>query len=116
MRLTAPTVATLVATAAAASDKRTFAVLRHHGNSPLMTSRIDPIVDPGKVSTHVHSVFGGSNFGMNTTGEDLLQSKCTTALIKGDMSSYWFPSLYFEDPKDGHFEPVDVFYMNAYYL
>lgn len=26
-------------------------------------SRIDPIVDPGRVSAHVHNVCGGSGFG-----------------------------------------------------
>ncbi|KAJ9158468.1 WSC-domain-containing protein [Coniochaeta hoffmannii] len=102
--------------AAAAKDGRTFAVLRFHGDGPLTTGRVDPVVQPGQISSHVHTVMGASNFGMNSTGDDLRQSSCTTALIKGDLSAYWYPQLYFQDPKDGHFEPVELFYMNIYYF
>lgn len=109
------TLAALVG-AAAAKDGRTFAVLRHHGNGPLMTGRVDPVVNPGVVSSHVHTVMGASNFGMNATGASLRDSSCTTALIKGDLSAYWYPQLYFQDPQDGHFEPVELFYMNIYYF
>lgn len=112
----ATVLASLIGAAAAIGDKRTFAVLRHHGDGPLMTGRVDPIINPGTVGSHVHTVMGASNFGMNSTGADLRKSRCTTALIKGDLSAYWFPRLYFEDPKDGHFEPVEMFYMNVYYL
>jgi hypothetical protein len=107
--------AALVGTAAAAKDKRTFAVLRFT-NKQLTVGRVDPIVTPGKTSTHVHHVLGGSNFGISSTGKDLMQSKCSTAMIKGDNSNYWFPSLYFKDPKTGKFEAVEMFYSNAYYL
>ncbi|KAB5570742.1 putative WSC domain protein [Coniochaeta sp. 2T2.1] len=100
---------------AAAKDGRTFAVLRHH-NSPLTIGRADPVVSPGQISAHVHTVLGASNFGLSSTGDDLMQSNCTTALIKGDLSAYWFPALYFQDPKDGHFEPVELFYNNIYYF
>ncbi|KAK2061374.1 hypothetical protein LY76DRAFT_507915 [Colletotrichum caudatum] len=97
------------------SDDRTFAVLRFN-NKQLVKSRIDPIIDPGKPSTHVHGVMGGSNFGMSATGETLSQSKCSNAMISGDNSAYWFPSLYFRDPKTHAFESVDVFYVNVYYF
>lgn len=110
------TLTALIGAAAAATDSRTFAVLRHHGNGPLMTGRLDPIVSPGEVSAHVHTVMGASNFGMNASGQLLRQSSCTTALIKGDLSAYWYPQLYFQDPEDGHFESVDLFYMNIYYF
>lgn len=30
--------------------------------SPIMMGRIDPIIDPGKVGAHVHTVLGASNF------------------------------------------------------
>lgn len=29
----------------------------------ITVSRIDPIVDPGRISSHVHNVCGGSGFG-----------------------------------------------------
>jgi hypothetical protein len=101
---------------AAAKDGRTFAVLHHYGKGPLMTGRVDPVVFPGQISSHVHTVMGGSNFGFDATGATLRESNCTTAKIKNDKSAYWFPALYFEDPKDGHFEPVEMFYMNVYYF
>lgn len=31
--------------------------------SPLVRERLDPIVNPGGISTHVHNVVGGSRFG-----------------------------------------------------
>ncbi|KAM7205083.1 protein of unknown function (DUF1996) domain containing protein [Rhypophila sp. PSN 637] len=108
--------ATLIATAAAAKDKRTFAVLRHYGKGPLTTCRADPIVSPGTASSHLHTVMGASGFGLNSTGQDLANSKCTTAKPKADKSAYWFPTLFFKDPKDGHLEQVNFFYMNVYYF
>ncbi|KAK1751929.1 hypothetical protein QBC47DRAFT_463994 [Echria macrotheca] len=114
----APTVlATLLAgLASAANPQRRFAVLRHYGDGPLMNCRIDPIVQPGGPSQHVHTFFGANNIGFNTTGEDLKKSTCTTALPKADLSAYWFPRLYFKDPTTNKLEPVPFFYMNVYYF
>jgi hypothetical protein len=81
-----------------------------------MTGRVDPIVNPGVVSSHVHTVMGANKFGVTANGQSMRESTCTTALIKEDLSAYWFPSLYFQDPKDGHFEPVEMFYFNTYYF
>jgi len=112
-----PTVfAALVATVAAARDRSTFAVLRHYGSGPLMDCRIDPIVQPGGPSGHVHTFMGANNLGFNTTGQDLRRSSCTTALPKADLSAYWFPKLYFKDPSTGKLEPVPFYYMNVYYF
>ena len=105
----------LVSVADAAKDKRTFAVLRFTGKQ-LTQGRMDPIVFPGKPSGHVHTVMGGSGFSLSSTGKDLQNSKCSNAMVKGDNSNYWFPSLYFRDPKAGTFEPVEVLYVNAYYM
>ncbi|KAM6477919.1 COOH terminal WSC domain-containing protein [Trichoderma sp. SZMC 28011] len=99
----------------AAKDSRTFAVLRFT-NKGLVTTRADPIVNPGVPSGHVHNVLGGSNFGFSSTGADLVKSNCSTALVKGDYSNYWYPTLYFHDPKTGNFEYVDVYYTNVYYF
>ena len=84
MKLNLASTAAVLATAAvAAKDERTFAVLRFT-NKQLTISRTDPIVNPGEPSTHVHHIVGGSNFGMSSTGEELMNSKCTNAKIKGD--------------------------------
>ncbi|XDG00460.1 hypothetical protein ABKA04_000075 [Annulohypoxylon sp. FPYF3050] len=78
---------------------------------------MDPVVNPGGEATHYHSIMGGSNFGINTKGDDLLSSDCTTTTIKNDKSNYWVPSLFFQDPKDPtSFEKVPFYYMNVYYF
>ncbi|KAK3938504.1 NOL1/NOP2/sun family protein [Diplogelasinospora grovesii] len=110
------TVLAALVASVAAKDGRTFAVLRHYGKGPLTTCRADPVISPGVPSSHLHTVLGASNFGLNATGESLKQSSCTTALPKNDKSAYWFPTLFFKDPIDGHFEQVDFFYMNVYYF
>lgn len=65
-------------------------------NNILTTQRLDPVVSPGQASTHVHSVVGGSNFGLNTSTAALRQSSCTSIPIPEDKSNYWFPHLYFQ--------------------
>ncbi|KAF9449743.1 hypothetical protein P691DRAFT_798995 [Macrolepiota fuliginosa MF-IS2] len=60
----------------------------------ITTERIDPIVNPGQVSGHVHSVLGGSNFRFNTNTQSLRESECTSIPIPEDKSSYWFPHLW----------------------
>ncbi|KAF9872695.1 NOL1/NOP2/sun family protein [Colletotrichum karsti] len=113
----AATLATLIGAASAGSKSsdRTFAVLRFNGEQ-LVRTRVDPIVSPGQPATHVHGVMGGSNFGLSATGDTLAQSKCSNAMIAGDNSAYWFPWLYFQDPKTKKFEPVELFYVNVYYF
>ncbi len=115
MRFSAAAVAAL-ATTVAAKDGRTFAVLHFQGNGPLTEGRSDPIVGPGGISSHVHTVQGGNAFGNSATGESMLKSTCSTANIAGDKSAYWAPKLYFHDQKAGTYEPVPLFYMNVYYL
>lgn len=44
---------TLADTSSTAHSKSTFAVLHFIGDGPLLESRMDPIVDPGKISGHV---------------------------------------------------------------
>ncbi|KAJ7701569.1 hypothetical protein B0H17DRAFT_190023 [Mycena rosella] len=65
-------------------------------NNIITTQRIDPVVSPGSVATHVHSVLGGSNFGLNTSTAVLRNSSCTSIPIPEDKSNYWFPQMYFQ--------------------
>ncbi|KAJ7630002.1 hypothetical protein DFH06DRAFT_1224584 [Mycena polygramma] len=65
-------------------------------NNIITTQRLDPVVSPGSVSTHAHSVLGGSNFGMNISTAALRNSSCTSIPIPEDKSNYWFPHLYFQ--------------------
>ncbi|ROV94730.1 hypothetical protein VSDG_06120 [Cytospora chrysosperma] len=116
MRYSSATLAALAVTVQAAKDSRTFAVLRFYGDGPLMEGRVDPIVSPGETSAHVHTIMGGSNMGISATGESLMESNCSNALVVGDNSGYWVPKLYFHDQDAGTLEPVDLFYMNVYYF
>lgn len=95
---------------------RTFAVNHFYGKGNLVTGRMDPIVNPGVASSHVHTIQGGSNFALTMTDTQALDSNCTSSRIKNDKSNYWTPSLYFVDPKTGSIESVDLFYMNVYYF
>ncbi|KAL5482302.1 hypothetical protein ACEPAI_8896 [Sanghuangporus weigelae] len=88
-----------------------FWILAH---SSLTIDRLDPIISPGKVSTHVHTVVGASNFGPTASGENLLQSKCTTTLVQDDKSSYWAPQLYYRS-ENGSFTLVPILFVNTYY-
>lgn len=87
-------------------------LLPHGVDNILTTQRLDPIVTPGKVSTHVHSgecrvsyvpftsylaidlslVLGGSGFGLNVNTSILQESECTSIPIQEDKSNYWFPA------------------------
>ncbi|KAF4503822.1 hypothetical protein G6O67_008871 [Ophiocordyceps sinensis] len=115
MKLAVATAIAALLNAAAAKDERTFAVLRFN-NKQLTKGRMDPLRNPGETGLHVHNILGGSGFSTSSKGGDLQKSRCTTAKVKGDNSNYWFPSLYFKDPKTAKFEHVDVFYANAYYF
>ncbi|KAK8117311.1 NOL1/NOP2/sun family protein [Apiospora kogelbergensis] len=108
--------ASLAAGASAAANERTFAVLRFNGDGFMTEGRLDPIVNPGTLSTHHHGIMGGSGFGKTVNGEDLLKSKCTSAKIANDKSNYWVPSLWFQSPTNGTLYKVPLFYMNVYYF
>ncbi|KAK8846803.1 hypothetical protein IAR55_005891 [Kwoniella newhampshirensis] len=63
---------------------------------PLINTRLDPIISPGKVSSHVHHVVGSSAF---TATEDFATAQagsCTTANLAQDKSSYWAPLLFYK--------------------
>lgn len=113
---TSAAAAAAFATAASAAKESTnWGVLRFNGKETTM-GRIDPIVSPGKPAQHVHGAVGGSAFNLDSTGESMAKSKCTSAKVKEDKSAYWFPWLYFQDPESGDFEPVNIHYVNVYYF
>jgi hypothetical protein len=98
-----------------------LAALPTHGffilsQSVLVSTRLDPIVNPGVVSSHVHSVAGGSAFDKTMTYASARGSKCTTAPVSVDLSNYWTPQLYYYNPADKSFQLINVAYINTYYL
>ncbi|GAM82547.1 hypothetical protein ANO11243_005290 [Dothideomycetidae sp. 11243] len=83
--------------------------------SLIMQGRIDPIVNPGALAAHSHTITGGSNIGVNATYASLINSQCTSCEITADKSAYWTPNLYYQHP-NGSFESVPHTGAVAYYL
>ncbi|KAJ6260802.1 hypothetical protein Dda_5032 [Drechslerella dactyloides] len=102
--------------AASKKSSRTFATVQFGGGKELTRCRLDPIVNPGGVSNHQHSVFGGNAFSADMPGDAATKATCTTANVKNDHSNYWVPSLYFKSPDDGTLYPVELFYPKVYYF
>jgi len=69
------------------------------------TERIDPIVAPGQVSAHVHTVSGGNALNFSMDYADTQTSECSSCPIKQDLSNYWTPKLYYMH-ENGSFEDV----------
>jgi hypothetical protein len=48
----------------------------------IIRERLDPIVRPGAVSGHVHTISGGNGFSASMTYQDARASKCSSCTIK----------------------------------
>lgn len=96
-------------------EKPVMWILAHH---KLKQARIDPIVTPGKPSSHVHSLVGANGVSEDTTtADDLVEaSNCTTSGLTSDMSAYWAPTLYNYNSNNDTFSPQPLDYVNTYYL
>ncbi|KAJ9642948.1 hypothetical protein H2199_004470 [Coniosporium tulheliwenetii] len=81
----------------------------------VQTGRIDPIVTPGRISGHAHTIVGSNNLGINSTYNQLFNAQCTSCEIKDDMSAYWSPQLYYRYP-NGSFVDVPNGGTILYYL
>lgn len=81
----------------------------------IQVGRVDPVVDFGAVSGHVHRIAGASSITIDSTYDSLQQSECTSCTIQADKSAYWTPGLYFEHA-NGSFEEVPNSGMTVYYL
>ncbi|KAL7421978.1 hypothetical protein Q5752_003750 [Cryptotrichosporon argae] len=79
----------------------------------LLTTRLDPILSPGGVSGHVHSILGTSSFKPVYDYENSRSGECTTANINIDKSSYWAPQLY-RKYDNGSLGIVPMTYANTY--
>jgi hypothetical protein len=68
-----------------------FAFFRLPCASPLIIERADPIISPGQVSGHVHTVMGGNGFGFNMDYAATQASTCSSCTVVQDKSNYWVP-------------------------
>jgi hypothetical protein len=48
----------------------------------VVRERVDPIVSPGAIAGHVHTVSGGAGFAMDMTYADARASQCSSCTIK----------------------------------
>ncbi|KAK8062396.1 WSC domain-containing protein [Apiospora hydei] len=74
-------------------------------SSPVVVERADPIVDPGMVSTHMHTVMGSNAFNFTMDYAQTQTATCSTCKVTKDLSSYWVPNLYYH-AQNGSFIPV----------
>ena len=74
--------------------------------APIVVERADPIVVPGQVSNHVHTIMGGNGFDFIMDYNSTQQSTCSSCTVIGDNSNYWVPTLWYQ-AEDGSFEEVD---------
>ncbi|KAA8642019.1 hypothetical protein EYZ11_003950 [Aspergillus tanneri] len=63
--------------------------------SRLVQERADPIINPGAVASHVHTISGGNGFALSMDYDKARSSDCSSCPIKQDLSNYWTPKLYF---------------------
>jgi hypothetical protein len=73
---------------------------------PVVVERSDPIINPGAVSGHTHTIMGGNGFGFAMTYADTQASTCTSCIVTKDLSNYWVPQLYYKG-QDGTFTSVN---------
>ncbi|KAB8230286.1 DUF1996 domain-containing protein [Aspergillus alliaceus] len=76
----------------------TSAFFRMPCPSRLVQERADPIVNPGTVGGHVHTISGGNAFAFSMDYESARSSECSSCPIKQDLSNYWTPTLYYHAP------------------
>ncbi|KAL6244706.1 hypothetical protein RBB50_008234 [Rhinocladiella similis] len=79
------------------------------------TARVDPILNPGGVASHVHKFAGGNNVNQNSDFDSLRQSTCSSCEVQKDASAYWTPQLYFAH-SNGVVEEVPNYGMTVYYV
>jgi hypothetical protein len=73
---------------------------------PLTVQWSDPIVSPGKPSSHTHVVSGGTAFQRLMTTETAKLANDTTCGVEIDKSNYWIPQLYHQT-QDGPFKLIE---------
>jgi hypothetical protein len=86
--------AALATTASAQCVGNYFSFYNRPG-SAMSYQRVDPALQPGTASPHLHSFDGGNSVSANTNFAATQSSQCTTARVKPDKSLYWRPTLYF---------------------
>ncbi|KAI0765931.1 WSC-domain-containing protein [Trametes elegans] len=85
------------------------------GTSLITQTRLDSIVNPDAIGTHVHAIVGASGFSNHYDYDELVKSNCTTIPVQPDKSNYWAPQLYHQNKDTGEFTAMPTSF-NIYYL
>ncbi|KAI0330772.1 WSC-domain-containing protein [Cubamyces sp. BRFM 1775] len=86
------------------------------GATPLIVqTRLDSVVNPDAIGTHVHAIAGASGFSNHYDPDELMKSNCTTVSVQADKSNYWAPQMYHRDNNTGQFTAMPTDF-NIYYL
>lgn len=75
----------------------------------LATERLDPIINPNGVASHMHTIVGGSAFSAAYNQADAEKSACTSFPISVDKSNYWHPTPYWINNNGTSFTPLPLF-------
>lgn len=79
--------------------------------------RVDPLVDTGVISGHVHTIHGSSGFGFTADYDTLTaDGTCTSCEVTQDHSVYWTPTVHFLYSNGTAVMVEQVGGMLAYYL
>ncbi|MCJ1301860.1 hypothetical protein MMC08_004661 [Hypocenomyce scalaris] len=83
--------------------------------APIVLERIDPVMSPGQVANHVHSVVGGNGFAATMDFAQTQTSTCATVPVVPDKSNYWMPNLYFHASNGSFIRVPEQPYHKIYY-
>lgn len=61
----------------------------------IQLGRLDPIISPGTVAGHVHTISGPNNFDASSNNISIESAFCTSCPVQADKSAYWTPQLYY---------------------
>lgn len=86
-------------------------------NRSSVVTRLDPIVNPNALGSHLHRFHGSSYITPNLTKASDMQklADCSTTVVQDDKSSYWVAQLYYRYP-NGTLVAVHVYYTSLYYF
>ncbi|CAI6269091.1 unnamed protein product [Periconia digitata] len=105
--------AALAATASAFDCTGPYFTMYNRKGFGMSVQRLDPAVEPGMQSSHLHNFDGGNGLSLNTDFEGLTGSSCTTARVKPDKSLYWRPALFWNGNGTGFYrvpEQLKIYY------
>ncbi|KAL5118955.1 hypothetical protein ACEQ8H_003084 [Pleosporales sp. CAS-2024a] len=84
----------LASTASAFTCTGNYFSFYNRGGNAMTYGRLDPILQPGTQSPHMHSFDGANVVSATTDYANTQGATCTTARLKQDKSIYWRPTLY----------------------